>query len=616
MDSNGATTSFDVNHSESIRSPEISNLLTSPPSVCGERQVPVDCAGVVRGWKNQLFYGDNLDVLRSVKIPTSSIDLCYIDPPFNSQRTYNQIYNNVGSEDQAQAQAFVDTWLWDDRAIAGYNEIIDNAQGRFQPRMVELIRGLNNVLQEGSLLAYLVSMSLRMTEIHRLLKPTGCFYMHCDPTSGHYLKLLLDAIFCTQGGEFLNEIVWRRTRAHNDRKLKKFGAIHDTIFFYSKSDQWDFTVQFSKRDANAPKTHDLYRHTDGILYRKGDCRAPGNRGPLYEWNGHKFNWRFSPQEKDRLIAEGKIVYSKNGMPRVLREVDPHRGSPLQDIWTDIDPPNSGSDEALGYQTQKPEGLLERIIEASTKEGDTILDAYCGCGTSVAVAQGKRRKWVGIDITYQSISLVIRRLEDTYGKDVLDTIATDGIPRDIKSAIALAHKDDDRLRKEFEKWAVLTYTNNRAVINEKKGADAGVDGRAYFKIGKNDNAKIIFQVKSGSVGRGDVAKLRGDMAREKASLAVLLTLEKASRPMLDEAKAAGKFRHEDMGRDYDAISIVPVSDIIEGKRLEIPMSLEVLKAAQRVEASQQIDWLLDEPVMSKKAPAPSVKRGGRRGRRTA
>jgi DNA modification methylase len=548
---------------------------------------------MIRGWKNQLYYGDNLDVLRSGKILSASVDLCYIDPPFNSQRTYNQIYNNVGIEDQAQAQAFIDTWVWDNRAIAGYEEIIENGRGRFQPRMVELISGLRRVLGEGSLLAYLVSMSLRITEIHRVLKPTGSFYLHCDPTSGHYLKLLLDAVFCTQGGEFLNEIIWRRTRAHNDRKLRKFGAIHDTIFFYSKSDEWPFTIQFSKRDKDAPKTHDLYRHTDGTLYRKGDCRAPGNRGPLYEWNGHKFNWRFSPQERDRLIEEGKIVYSKNGMPRVLRPHDPDKGSPLQDIWTDIDPPNSGSDEALGYQTQKPAGLLERIIGASTKEGDIILDAYCGCGTTVAVAHDMKRKWIGIDITYQSISLVMRRLESSFGAEALASVVTDGIPKDMKSAVALAHKDDDRLRKEFEKWAVLTYTNNRAVINEKKGADAGVDGRAYFKVGKRDNAKIIFQVKSGGVGRGDVAKLRGDMGRENAAMAILITLEKPSRPMFDEAKAAGRFKHEDMGRDYAAISIVPVSDIVEdNKRLEIPMSLEVLKAAQRAESIHQIDWLLD------------------------
>jgi site-specific DNA-methyltransferase (adenine-specific) len=211
-----------------------------------------------------------------------------------------------------------------------------------------------------------------------------------------------------------------------------------------------------------------------------------------------------------------------------------------------------------------------------------------------VAQALKRKWIGIDITYQSISLILKRLEETFGEQELGRVKTDGIPRDMASAIALAKRDDDRLRKEFEKWAVLTYTRNRAVINEKKGADAGVDGRAYFKVGKKDNAKIIFQVKSGGVDRSDVATLHSDMLREKASLAVLITLEKPTRPMLEEARAVGKFKHEDMARDYDTISIVPVIDIIEhGKTLEIPMSLEVVRAAQKANESKQLDWLLEE-----------------------
>jgi len=255
-----------------------------------------------------------------------------------------------------------------------------------------------------------------------------------------------------------------------------------------------------------------------------------------------------------------------------------------DWWTDIHQMTgrtaASGNEYLGFPTQKPESLLERIIKAASHENDTVLDAYCGCGTTIVVAQRLKRNWIGMDITYQSISLVLRRLEQIFGKAVLADIVTDGIPRDIRSAVALAHKRDDRLRKEFEKWAVLSYTNNRAIINEKKGADAGIDARAFFMTGKKDNAKIIFQVKSGGVKRGDIATLRGDMEREKAALAVLITLEEPSGPMLNEAKAAGQYKHEDMGRSYDRISIVTVKEIVEdGKRLEIPMSLEVLKAAQ-------------------------------------
>ncbi len=483
----------------------------------------------------KLYYGDNLDILRR-KIKDETIDLCYIDPPFNSKRNYNQIYNNVGEEDRAQAHAFTDTWVWDDHANAGYSEIIDNADGRFQPQLVELIKGLHSVLKEGSLLAYLVSMSLRLTEIQRVLKPTGSFYLHCDPTSSHYLKLVLDAIFCSQGGEFQNEIVWLYTSG--GKSNRRFARKHDVIFFYTKSDEYTFNVD-AVRVPYSEKTLANYK--------------PGLKGSSYT--------------ADVKLNDG--------------------GKVPEDYWP-IAIASKSTIEYLGYPTQKPEALLHRIISASTNEGDTVLDAYCGCGTSIAVAERLKRKWIGMDITYQSISLILRRLEHAFTKDVLKTVTTDGIPRDMKSAEALAHKKDDRLRKEFEKWAVLTYTNNRAIINEKKGADAGIDAIAYFKTGKTDNAKIIFQVKSGGVKRGDIATLRGDMEREKAAMAVLITLEEPTAPMKNEAKAAGQYKHEDMGRSYDKIGIVTVQEIVEKeKRLEIPMSLEVLKAAQKVEEDKQI-----------------------------
>jgi site-specific DNA-methyltransferase (adenine-specific) len=273
-------------------------------------------------------------------------------------------------------------------------------------------------------------------------------------------------------------------------------------------------------------------------------------------------------------------------PELVQRYYMKAGKSQVDFWN-ISPINQVSPERLGYPTQKPEALLDRIIKASSNEGDTVLDAYCGCGTTIAVAQRHKRRWIGIDITYQSIALILRRLEFAFGASVLENITIDGIPRDMKSAEALAHKKDDRLRKEFEKWAVLTYTNNRAIINERKGADAGIDARAFFMTGKNDNARIIFQVKSGGVKRGDIATLRGDMGREAAALAVLITLEPPTKPMLAEAKAAGQYLHETMGKSYDAIRIVTVQDIIEnGERLEIPMSLEVLAAAKRVSDAEQ------------------------------
>ncbi|MGI9069671.1 MAG: DNA methyltransferase [Pyrinomonadaceae bacterium] len=490
---------------------------------------------------NTLYYGDNLEVLRK-HIRDNSVDLCYIDPPFNSKRNYNQIYNRIGAEDRAQAQAFTDTWEWDTRAIEGYREIIENAGNRFQAQTIELIKGLHSVLGEESLLAYVVSMTLRITEIHRVLTPTGSFYLHCDPTASHYLKLVLDSVFLPEGGDFKNEIIWHYKRW--PAVSKHFQEMHDVIFFYAK--------QLGENVFNV-------------------ALQPLTPGTNKRWRGQKSRVEFI-----------------EGVRQVTQMTDEKsQGTPQDDVW-DMPVINSQARERLGYPTQKPEALLERIILASTNTGDLVLDAYCGCGTTIAVAQSLNRKWIGMDITYQSISLVLRRLEGTFGKDVSDRVTLDGIPQDMESAVALANKADDRLRKEFEKWALLTYTNNRAIINDKKGADRGIDGRAYFLTGKDENAKIIFQVKSGGADRGDIAKLRGDMEREEAALAVFITLEDPTGPMKREAKAVGLFRHEQMGKDYQRIQIVTVRKIVEdGARLDIPMSLDVLKAAQRAVEDKQL-----------------------------
>jgi site-specific DNA-methyltransferase (adenine-specific) len=514
---------------------------------------------------NRLYYGDNLDVLRK-KIKDETVDLCYIDPPFNSKRNYNQIYNNIGEEDRAQAQAFTDTWTWDDLAISGFSEIMANDSGRFRPQLVALINGLHAVLGEGSLLAYLVSIALRVTEIQRVLRQTGSFYLHCDPTSSHYLKLVLDAIFCSQGGHFINEIAWCYELGGRVSK-KAYGRRHDILLFYSKTSEYIFNFD-AVLDEWSEKGKAKFRHEDD----KGPYRLIGRFLKDSPIKGHRDVSQEWEKSHPELVQR---YYMKAGKSQV-------------DFWN-ISPINQVSPERLGYPTQKPEALLERVIKASSNDGDTVLDAYCGCGTTVAVSQLLKRKWIGIDITYQSIALVLRRLEKAFGSDVFQQIKTDGIPRDMASAEALAHKKDDRLRKEFEKWAVLTYTSNRAVINEKKGADAGVDAVAYFLTGKDENAKIIFHVKSGGVKRGDIATLRGDMGREKAALAVLITLEDPSGPMVKEAKAAGQYRHETMGRNYDQISIVTVKEIVEdGKRLEIPMSIEVVAAARRAVQEKQIE----------------------------
>lgn len=546
--------------------------------------------------KNLLYYGDNLDVLRQ-HIRDESVDLCYIDPPFNSKRNYNQIYNNIGHEDRAQAQAFVDTWTWDDHANDCLTQILTNVNRVQTKQSIELINGLDTVLGRGSLFAYLVSMTARIAEIRRALKSTGSFYLHCDPTASHYLKLVCDAVFVPQGGDFRNEVIWKR---HNARSTdQRWPRIHDVLLFYTKSRTSFFRpIQIPADKGKLP--HTLITGRDGKKYQTYELTGPGvtkdgeSGKPWHGFDPSKIgrHWGNSHTTMEEWDKAGLIHWPmKNGFPR-RRDANPFdeesRVVTLGDVWTDIDRLNQTAKERLGYPTQKPEALLEPVIMASSNEGDVVLDAYCGCGTTTATAQRLNRQWIGIDITYQSIALVLRRLEDTFGKKMLNQITLNGIPRDMESAIALAHKKDDRLRKEFEKWAVLTYTNNRAIINDKKGADRGIDGTAYFMTGKRDNAKIVFQVKSGSVKRNDVATLRGDMEREKAALAVLITLEKPTHSMIEDAKAAGAYEHEMMGRSYDRIQIVTIKEMIEqDKRLDVPTSLEVLKAARQAASGNQL-----------------------------
>ncbi|BAG00655.1 DNA methyltransferase [Microcystis aeruginosa NIES-843] len=552
---------------------------------------------------NKLYYGDNLEVLRKY-IKDESIDLCYIDPPFNSKRNYNQIYNNLGKEDQAQAQAFVDTWTWDNHANEALEEIQSNYQGKFTSQTIDLIDGLTKVLGKGSLLAYLVSMTLRIVEIHRVLKSTGSFYLHCDPTASHYLKIVLDTVFCPQGGDFKNEISWKRTTAHNDAKQgqKQYGNIRDVILFYTKSNRWNWNCQYSSySEEYIEKNYRLVEEKTGRRYCLDNLTAAKSGGDVsYEFYGtypYKGRyWAYSKENMEKFMAEGRLYFPKNGgPPRYIRYLDEMPGVTLQNNWDDIFPLTSSAKERLGYPTQKPEALLERIIKASSNKGDVILDAYCGCGTTIAVAERLERNWIGIDITYQSISLMLKRLEDSFGKNVLDKIELNGIPKDLESAKALATKPDDRTRKEFEKWAVLTYSNNRAVINDKKGADKGVDAIAYFQGDKDNREKIVFQVKSGNVKSGDIRDLQGTMTLQGAALGIFITLKPPSKDMIQTAKSAGIYRGRYMSQSVDKIEIVTVQEILEQKkRLDVILTFEVLKAAEKQRETQGQQMSLDIP----------------------
>ena len=430
-------------------------------------------------------------------------------------------------------------------------------------------------------------MTLRVVEIHRVLKPTGSFYLHCDSTVSHYLKLVLDGIFCPQGGDFINEIVWKRTNAHSDTKQgrKAYGNITDAILYYTKSKDYKFNTQFLDYTQDYLEKFYKYVDADGRRYQLDNLTGPGGEAkgnPYYEVMGVKRYWRYSQERMNQLIVEGRVIQTKPGtVPRYKRYLDEMSGTPLQNIWDDIKPIQSQSAERLGYPTQKPLAILDRIIQVSSDEGDVVLDAYCGCGTTVCASERLNRQWIGIDITYQSISLILKRLEDSFGKGVLEQLKLNGIPKDMEAAVALANKKDDRTRKEFEKWAVLTYTNNRATINAKKGADRGIDGIAYFQGDKDEPEKIIVQVKSGKVQSGDIRDLQGTITLEQAALGIFISLKDPTKDMIKTAKSAGIYQSRYMTQSSDKIQIVTIKEILEQKkRLDVRLSFEVVKSAEK------------------------------------
>jgi site-specific DNA-methyltransferase (adenine-specific) len=521
---------------------------------------------------NTLYYGDNLPILRE-HIPDESVDLVYLDPPFNSNRSYNVLFKDEsGKHSEAQIEAFEDTWHWSETAAQTYNELVTEAPYE----VTEAIGALRKLVGTNQVMAYLVMMAARLVELHKVLKPTGSLYLHCDPTSSHYLKIVMDAIFGPTS--FRNEIIWKRSRAHNDRNISRFGAVHDTILYYSKSDARTFNVMYSPRDPNAPKTHDLYTHTDGKLYRKGDCRAPGGRGPRYEWNGHVHNWRFTEEVAKQLEAEGRIVYSRSGLPRVLRPVDPERGSPLQDVWTDIDAPNPGSGETLGYPTQKPLALLERIISASSNPGDVVLDPFCGCGTAIAAAQKLERRWIGIDITHLSVALMKYRLQAMFPDAKFEV---KGEPEDLDGARQLAQDD----RYQFQWWALSLVRAKPLGAKSggktgKKGADKGIDGFINFVDDTSGKPKrVLVQVKSGHVKSGDIRDLVGTVERENAAIGVFITLEEPTEPMKREAWEAGFYHSPGWGQDYPRIQILTIGQLLAGVPLQTPPQYGTFKEAR-------------------------------------
>lgn len=360
--------------------------------------------------ENTLYYGDNLDIL-SRYIKDESIDLVYLDPPFKSNQNYNVLFKEQdGSRAASQIRVFEDTWTWgqDDEEV--FADIVTKGG-----KVADCLRAFHTFLGPCDMLAYLVMMAPRLVELRRVMRPTGSIYLHCDPAASHYLKMLLDAVFGPN--LFKNEIIWRRYGAHNDvgQGSKHFGRVHDVILFFTKTDECIWNQVFVPLNPEYIKS--TYRHIDpetGRLYTTTPLTGPGGAekgNPVYEWRGHTRAWRYNKEKMAALDREGKLYYSKTGYVRQKLYLDESKGVPVQDEWEDIASLAGAHSERLGYPTQKPEALLERIIKASSNEGDVVLDPFCGCGTTVAAAQKLGRRWIGIDINYLAITFSSRRVED-------------------------------------------------------------------------------------------------------------------------------------------------------------------------------------------------------------
>jgi DNA modification methylase len=504
---------------------------------------------------NALYYGDNLTVLRN-DIRDESVDLVYLDPPFNSRQDYNVLFRSTsGEESQAQIQAFDDTWHWGDEAERAFDETIQGPNSD----AAELLRSLRAFLNENDLMAYLCMMAVRLLELRRVLKRTGSIYLHCDPTAAHYLKILMDAIFGANC--YRNEITWKRTSAHANVG-QRYAVVQDRVLFYTVSDEWTWNPIFLPYSKEYIQSH--YAQTDRDRnFTTRDLTASmqrASKGQLYEWKGFRPPpsrcWAYSKENMEEFEARGLLVYSPRGMPRLKLYLDQMPGTPCDDLWIDIPPINSQAQERLGYPTQKPVALLERIVGASSNEGDTVLDPFCGCGTTIHAAQKLKREWIGIDITHLAISLIEKRLKDAFPGIKYEVYGT---PKDLDGARALALQN----KYQFQWWAV-SLVNAIPFAGKKKGADSGIDGLIYFKPEGKTTEKAIVSVKGGdNVNVAMVRDLAHVVDREKAKIGVFITLAASTGPMRTEAVKAGYY--ETLYGKYPKIQILTIGDLFSGKQ---------------------------------------------------
>lgn len=517
---------------------------------------------------NRLYFGDNLDVLRRY-VADESVDLVYLDPPFNSNRNYSVIFNRNGEvplDTSAQIEAFEDTWHWTHVTEEQYTEY----QQTLPNKVADALTAFRTLLGENDAMAYLVNMAPRLVELHRVLKPTGSLYLHCDPTMSHYLKVLLDAIFDARN--FRSDITWVRTTTHND--AKRWSPNSDVILYYGKSAAVTWNPVHLPHSAEYVADKYRFDDGDGRLYQLDNMTSPNPRPNLtFEWKGHApppNGWRYSRDRMKELDEQGRIWYpdSTDKRPRLKRYLDEQAGVVAGNVWTDISPLNSRAAERLGYPTQKPLALIERIIGASSNAGDVVLDPFCGCGTTVDAAQKLGRQWVGVDITYISIDLIIKRLQHTYGDAVRDTFTVTGIPQDLAAAQAMFTKDAF----EFERWAVTLVA---AQPNQKQVADKGIDGVGRFLLdskGRNVG-RILVSVKGGkTITPSMVRDLDGTVTAQKAEMGILVTLAPPTKGTKDAIDHGGVYTHPANGQTFPRLQHVTISDLLKGKGPVLPTML--------------------------------------------
>ena len=533
---------------------------------------------------NALFYGDNLDVLRE-HVADESVDLIYLDPPFNSNRSYNVLFKTrSGDDSQAQVEAFDDTWTWSQQAEALYTELV---QGGAPVKVADALEAMRRLLGDNDVLAYIVMMTARLVELHRVLRPTGSLYLHCDPTASHYLKIMLDAIFGP--ANFRNEIIWKRTGAHG--RAKKWGPIHDVLFFYSRSDAYSWNRTFEDYDESyvdnyykSEDEHGRYRLVtlDGPGVRTGASGQPWRGVDPTDVGRH---WEVPPDRAlpdwfelpegyssmtvqgrlDVLDAAGLIYWPTRGTkPQHKRYLDAAAGNPVQDIITDIRPISSHAAERLGYPTQKPLALLERVLEASSNPGDVVLDPFCGCGTAVDAAHKLGRRWVGIDVTYLAVDLIDKRLRATYGDEAAETYRVHGIPHDLDGARALFAANPF----DFERWAVSLVDGQP---NQKQVGDKGIDGTIRFPTdNKGGMGRALVSVKGGAtVNPGMVRDLVGTVEQQKADMGVFICLSESTKGMREVENASGSYAWPVDGRTFPKVQLLTVAELLAGKRPNMP-----------------------------------------------